>query len=137
MRLAGFILTVVVAVVLIVFHVVRLEGLRYERLAMQAAVIAQQTPEISDALAVSVYALKGLEINPFNIRFHDHAGASFTVAGDYKKAIYHLNIVLNYYPNSLNTLINLMFAYYYDGNLPKSFEMRDRMKRIKPSYAKG
>jgi len=129
MRISAFIASLIVLIGLVYIHSVRLEGLRYERLARVAEV--QNRPGL-----VLFYALSGLAVNPKNIMLNGYAGTALKNLKKYKAAIMHLEVMQKYYPNHLNTLINSAFAYYYAGNTKKAYEMRDRVARIKPSYVK-
>ena len=110
-------------------HGARLAGAKYRKLALIAD--GRQRPDL-----VLAACQKGLAANPYNVSLHGYAAHALMDQKKYPEALKHLNITLNYYPNDLNALFNSAFANFYTGNLQKAFEMRDRIKKIKPSYIK-
>lgn len=116
--------------VLIAFgHFVRLSGLRYHRLAFAAERNGHKNYSL-------LYSLKGLRINPYNIRLNGYAAVSLYHQGHADLGLQHLEAMLKYYPHHLNALINAASGYKYLGRMDKFREMNDRIAKIDPGYVK-
>lgn len=110
-------------------HAARLTGAKYRKLAI--IVDGRQRADL--VLAAS---MKGLAANPFNINLHGYATHALMNLKEYEPALMHAKIMLKYYPNDLNAMINAARALVYTGKIPEALEMRDRVKKIQPRYIK-
>jgi tetratricopeptide (TPR) repeat protein len=130
MRATACIVLILVTIALVYAHMARLQSAKYRHLAL--IVEKRGLPDL-----VLKASLKGLAWNPFNINLHGYAARAQMQKKDYRKALYHLKIMLRYYPNDLNALINSAWANYYTGNFKEALKMQERVKSINPSYVKG
>lgn len=110
-------------------HAARLTGAKYRKLA----IICDGRQRADLVLAASI---KGLAANPFNVNLHGYAARALLNLKEHEPALMHANIMLKYYPNDLNALINASRACYYTGNVRAALNMRDRVKKIQPRYIK-
>ncbi len=81
--------------------------------------------------------LEALSRNQHFVEAHCLVGRAFSLTGNQKKAVGHLQHALDLRPYDINTMLNIGIAYFRNGDSEKAIENLERVLTIRPGYVKA